>query len=1242
MMIRAMKKLLAFCLLAPLLPGQVSAQVANPVYFPSYDPFTSAVSSGGSSYATGALLAGQTNALGSYWYGIDSTGTAADSLKLTGGSLNYSNATGFSGNTILLTNVAGPGARMFLATNSAGFLTTGPLSIFYSFVMQVSNINNLTTTTNGYICGFGDQGTIATQTSQPGTVSTRLYLEKVTGGYEVGIGKMASPSYAPTVYTTNQVLFIVADYEIQTSDASGSSKADIVRLWINPATNTFGAPTQPAETVNTGSADTDLTPYTSCFQFYDIANTPNDTYITDFRVGTNWSWVTGGPAIGQQPVPGTNFGGGVLNLTVLALNNGSANFYQWQFDGTNLTDGPSLSGSGANVTNSSTASLTISNLTSLDAGSYSVVVSNSYGVVTSAVSAVTTYTIPIIIVQPAPTNILLYAGQSNTISLTAIGAPPLMYYWYSNNTLIAAMTNASFVITNLEAAANIYCVVSNSLNTATSALVSLTAVSLPTSPYPLAVYNDHPIGFWPLNEGPDNTNGDDGTTAHDYIAANNGFFSNVFLDLPGYGEGLTNEYGYAPPTDTNTSTQFGDFTYPNSYVAQIPNINFASSGAGGSSFSVEAWANANGSGQTSGAAIVGKGYGGGGEQFTMDYTTGWRFYVREAGGTAVTALTSSTVDDNWHHLVGVLDTVHSNITMYVDGVAQSSTLYTPSTGILSTAFPVTIGSRMSSATSAFNDNFFGTIQDVAIYNYALSAAQVANHYYKAGIGPSITSLPNVTNVNEGTTLIVSPVVGGTPVLSYQWYDVFSGIPGPATALAGQTNATLVISNISAATYNGHPFELIVTNIYGQASGIISVIVQSGPPASVAITPSSLALYAGLVAPFTVSAQNTAPFSYQWSTNGGNVAGATNSFYHANLPPGSYTIGCAVTNADGPSSPPVVTASLTVVAAPTDNYATTILKDDPIAFWRLDEPTNAITAFDYVGNHEATYNNAINGQPGFSPIYIPSETATVFGSNGIANSEAVENNNSANGIPLIDFSTQGANAEFSVELWVRLPAPSADLICKGYPNNTQFAFDCDGTDSAFRFIVHNSADTIETASTVTVADGNWHHLVGVCDEANGAVYVYCDGSRQSTATIPEGSGLLSLSPTYLVAIAAQESSGGSGYVNSTDASISQVALYAYAMTSNQVAAHYKAATSLPQLPPFSITSWTYLDGTSMTLNWLSAPNYTYQVQVASALAGGTNDWKNIGSPIMATGTNTTYTDTSTNASGQTGFYRVIGY
>ena len=49
--------------------------------------------------------------------------------------------------------------------------------------------------------------------------------------------------------------------------------------------------------------------------------------------------------------------------------------------------------------------------------------------------------------------------------------------------------------------------------------------------------------------------------------------------------------------------------------------------------------------------------------------------------------------------------------------------------------------------------------------------------------------------------------------------------------------------------------------------------------------------------------------------------------------------------------------------------------------------------------------------------------------------------------------------------------------------------------------YNANSTIN-AST----DSGWHHMVGVCDEANATVWLYVDGAVAGSATIPANSGI----------------------------------------------------------------------------------------------------------------------------------------
>ena len=77
---------------------------------------------------------------------------------------------------------------------------------------------------------------------------------------------------------------------------------------------------------------------------------------------------------------------------------------------------------------------------------------------------------------------------------------------------------------------------------------------------------------------------------------------------------------------------------------------------------------------------------------------------------------------------------------------------------------------------------------------------------------------------------------------------------------------------------------------------------------------------------------------------------------------------------------------------------------------------------------------------------------------------------------------------------------------------------------------------------------------------------------------------------------------------------------------------------PPLPPFSFVAITNQVGTGVTLTWQSFAGRTYLVQSTSSLISVS--WANVGAPIVATGSTTSYTDTTPTSRAL--FYRVAGH
>lgn len=92
-----------------------------------------------------------------------------------------------------------------------------------------------------------------------------------------------------------------------------------------------------------------------------------------------------------------------------------------------------------------------------------------------------------------------------------------------------------------------------------------------------------------------------------------------------------------------------------------------------------------------------------------------------AGWTVALDPGSNLSQNAWHHLVGTYD--GSNIILYRDGVAVATTAYTTALGYQNTEFR--IGRGYDTTTGGYQA---GSYDEVAIYNVALTAAQVKTHY----------------------------------------------------------------------------------------------------------------------------------------------------------------------------------------------------------------------------------------------------------------------------------------------------------------------------------------------------------------------------------------------------------------------------------------------------------------------------------------------------------------------------------
>ncbi|MDB6065165.1 MAG: hypothetical protein JWR26_1373 [Pedosphaera sp.] len=473
-----------------------------------------------------------------------------------------------------------------------------------------------------------------------------------------------------------------------------------------------------------------------------------------------------------------------------------------------------------------------------------------------AVSGVVAYRQPVITQQPTPANLFRFTGASNTWSVTANAGLPFYYYWYQNGTNIPTATNSTYSLTNLQTnnSGNYTVVISNSFGMITSSVASLTVAPAPTYPYGQKVVTDNALGYWRLDET-------SGTVAHDYLAGNSGIYSpKVLLAQPG-----------DKLLDTHVAARFGYLASSNSCVTNIP-VDF---GTGGSAtFSVEAWVN--GGTQATDAGLVTKGYGSGGEQFNLDCGGGshaFRFFVRDAAG-GVHAATSGVVPNNqWHHLVGVCDEVNGVVTLYVDGANVAQSTIAANSGILGSGIPMSIGSRMSGSATAYDNQFVGFMEEVAVYGYALNSTQIQAHYQAvSNRAPVFVGNPvTVASANAGQSYSASLA----PYASDPNGDTvtFSKIGGPAwlsVASSGGLSGTPLSGNVGTNSFlvrAADPAGLFSTTT-------MNVAVVAAPPivTSAGLQGTNLLLaWSGGIAPYQVQT-STNVLTPSWQNLGAPISG----------------------------------------------------------------------------------------------------------------------------------------------------------------------------------------------------------------------------------------------------------------------------------------------------------------------------------------------------------------------------------
>ncbi|TAL21855.1 MAG: hypothetical protein EPN94_12110, partial [Nitrospirae bacterium] len=285
-------------------------------------------------------------------------------------------------------------------------------------------------------------------------------------------------------------------------------------------------------------------------------------------------------------------------------------------------------------------------------------------------------------------------------------------------------------------------------------------------------------------------------------------------DSSGNGNNGTAYNGATFSTSSKIGTHAGSFDGVNDYVALNNIANFTTE------ITVEAWVKAVGDPSTSQPSyngemvMVGQGNG-----FLLGYTyipdssgaLGW--YVR-IGNTWKAVYTTAAYNRSWlynagwTHFVGTYD--GSKLKIYINGVLNNETLQTGAITIQSNSSDgLQISGRKEGG--APQDFFNGLIDEVSIYNRALSADEIKAHYDAVSVTqPTVNSVPETTT-SQAITLSgtkqanTSILVNGTEIVPFDssttWQVTYT--------LQGGANTLSVIARNSGG-YNSDPVVVNVT------------------------------------------------------------------------------------------------------------------------------------------------------------------------------------------------------------------------------------------------------------------------------------------------------------------------------------------------------------------------------------------------------------------------------------------------
>lgn len=440
-----------------------------------------------------------------------------------------------------------------------------------------------------------------------------------------------------------------------------------------------------------------------------------------------------------------------------------------------------------------------------------------------------------------------------------------------------------------------------------------------------------------------------------------------------------------------------------------------------------------------------------------------------------------------------------------------------------------IGTDIGDANLTFN----GVIDEVAIFNRALSVGEVYSQYASSvgGLKPSIFAdlVAPAETIYVGDTVRLRVDAGGTPPLSYQWRKDGTLIPGATSSTFSKANA----ESSDAGNY-----EVVISNAQGSVtSERANVSIRPLSQPEISRHPQGRVLYAGGSVTLSVQASGGG-LAYQWLKNGANlVPPATNATYNVANASGDDSGDYYVIVSNRLSSVRSTTNTVTVIVPPADSYEKIVVEDAPEAWWRLDDAAGSTTLTDAMGRHDGAYKGGVTLAVAGVLVGNTNTAATFDGSSGYAE---------------VPFSKALNTTNFTIECWVKA-GPTVTALCPvgsfTQPPGRGYLLQ-KSEDGLWYYMFGDGESTVVFVFSGSDAIyGKWTHLVITYDGIDYSGYL--NGKLDLIARPP-------VVPNNVAPLRIGLDQTGDGWDGYWNGEIDEVAFYPRALTSDQVAAHYAAA------------------------------------------------------------------------------------